>query len=161
MMDLRQGARGQAGAGWATILFLWGIAWAAWLPCTAQQPGADNEAATLRTLEAQRFAAQSRHDNRELELILDSDLVWIESGKLLTKGEYLSQLKLSAAQPAVAMEAMTVRRYGDAAIVIGSYREKHAPGAKASAERWRFEDTWVYKAPRWVLVSAAASPEAK
>jgi Domain of unknown function (DUF4440) len=161
MMNLRQSARRQAGAGFAAILFLWGIAWAAWLPCMAQQASAGNEAATLRTLETQRFAAQSRHDNRELELILDSDLVWVESGKLLTKGEYLSQLKLSAAQPAAAMEAMTVKRFGDAAIVIGSYREKHAPGAKASAERWRFEDTWVFKAQRWVLVAAAASPEAK
>ena len=127
---------------------------------SAQEAGEGDAATTIRRLEAQRFAAQSRRDSQALESILDNDVVCIESGRLLAKGEYLLQLKTSA-QPAAALEAMTVRRFGDAAVVVGSYREKRAAGAKTTAERWRFEDTWVYKGQRWVLVSAAASPEAK
>ncbi len=153
--------------GFAKIVFLLGVIGAAGLAGGAQERN-DQErnngdtATTIRALEMQWFAAQARHDNRSLDLIFDNDLVYIEYGRTLTKGDYLLRLKTSVAQPGEAVpEAMTVRQFGNAVIVVGTYRERRTAGAKTWAARWRFVDTWVYQARSWVLVSAGAAQVAK
>jgi len=59
------------------------------------------------------------------------------------------------------MEPMTVRTFGNTAIVVGSYKESHLDRATRTLQQWRFVDTWVYKKKGWVLVAAAAAPVAK
>jgi len=53
---------------------------------------------------------------------------------------------------------MSVRTFGNTAIVVGTYRERAVKGEKVQLRRWRFIDTWVYKKNGWVLVAAAAAP---
>jgi hypothetical protein len=133
---------------------------AASLPVSAQETTEGEVATAIRALEHQWFEAQSRHDNRALDLIFDNALVYVEYGRLITKGDYLLQVK--AAKPGasqISMEAMTVHTFGEAAIVVGSYRDNSALSGKSV--RWRFVDTWVRKNGRWMLVAAAAAPFAK
>ena len=56
---------------------------------------------------------------------------------------------------------MTVRQFGDTAIVVGTYRERQSKGGQREVKRWRFVDTWVRKKNGWVLVAAAAAPISK
>ena len=91
-----------------------------------------------------------------LNLIFDNALVYVEYGQLVTKGDYLARVKQEA--PQIAMEAMTVRQFGNTAIVIGAYREWQAKSGQRELRRWRFIDTCVRKKEGWVLVAAAAAP---
>ncbi|PYX47100.1 MAG: hypothetical protein DMG79_14750 [Acidobacteria bacterium] len=124
--------------------------------------GKGNESGTasaIRALEREWVEGQSRNNNRALDLIFDNALVYVEYGKLISKGEYLSRIKWAApSEGQIAMEPMTVRLFGSTAIVIGTYSEKLAKGGTPAVRHWRFVDTWVYKKGGWVLVAAAAAP---
>jgi len=138
------------------------------LICAASQPvsaqeEADGDAATaIRALEHEWAEAQSRNDSRSLDLIFDDALVYIEYGRLVTKGDYL--LRVKSAKPSlqlIVMEGLMVRAFGNTVIAIGSYRETQVKDGKSLLKRWRFVDTWVYENGRWMLVAAAAAPALK
>jgi len=113
----------------------------------------------IRSLEREWVEAQSRHDSRALNMIFDNALVYLEYGRLVTKGEYLSRLNGTGSELSqVVMEPMTVRIFGGTAIAIGSYRESYVQAGRVRRKRWRFLDTWVYKKGSWMLVAAAATP---
>jgi len=131
---------------------------AAW----GQESSDPGTAAAIRALEKQWTVGQARNDNRALDMIFDNALVYVEYGRLLSKGEYLSRIK---AQPTnldqISMEPMSVRTFGDTAIVVGTYTESQVIRGKRTMQQWRFVDTWVYKKKGWVLVAAAAAPVAR
>jgi hypothetical protein len=132
------------------------------LTAAGQQAAEENTAASIRALEHEWTEGQSRNDNRALNLIFDNGLVYVEYGRLLTKGEYLSRIKHNILpSDEIVTEAMTVRIFGSTAIAVGTYREKRLKSGKAGWQRWRFIDTWVFKKGGWVLVSAAATRVAK
>ena len=134
---------------------------AASAPVFAQKPG-DDPATAVQTLEHAWFEAQSHHDNHALDLIFDNALVYIEHGRLMTKGDYLLSVRSTQLQlQQIAMEANSVRMFGNTAIVVGVYLEKDTAAGKPLAKRRRFVDTWVYKKGHWMLVAAAAVPIAK
>ena len=111
----------------------------------------------IRALEHDWVDGQSHNDNRALDLIFDNSLVYIEYGKLMSKGEYLSRIRQAGpALSQIVMEAMTVRVSGRTAVTVGTYREREV--GKSGVKRGRFVDTWVNKKGGWVLVAAAAAP---
>ncbi len=115
--------------------------------------------AAIRALEQQWAEAQSRNDNRALDLIFDNFLVYVEYGNLVTKGEYLARIKVAGPQLSqIIMERMSVRMFGSTAIVVGTYRERDLRNGRPRLTRWRFIDTWVYERAGWVLVAAGAAP---
>jgi len=119
----------------------------------------ENTATEIRALEHVWNEAEARNNNRALDLIFDNALVYVEYGKVMTKGEYL--LRIRTERPhmqQVVMEGITVRTFDSAAIVVGIYREKDVKDGKVSVSRWRFIDTWVKKQAGWLLVAAASSP---
>jgi hypothetical protein len=128
----------------------------------AQEAGGGDAATAVRVLEGERVKAQSRNDNDALDLILDNALVYIEYGKVISKGDYLSRVKSAKPQPQqIVLEAMTVRTFGNTTIVVGTYRETDVKAGKPLLKRWRFVDTWVHQKGRWMLVAAASAPLAK
>ncbi len=132
------------------------------LSVPAQTAPEDDDAQTIRSLEHAWFEAQSHNDNRALDLIFDNALVYMEYGRLISKGDYL--LRVRSAKPQleqIVMEAMTVHTFGSTAIVVGSYRETGVKDGKSLLQRWRFVDTWVYEKGRWMLVAAGAAPLSK
>jgi ketosteroid isomerase-like protein len=129
---------------------------ATWL--SAQQTDAAASGA-IRALEHEWFEAQSHNDNRALNLILDQNVVYVEYGRLVTKADYLLRIRhQDASANNVVMEPMTVRVFGNTAIVTGSYRETQRQGGMRNFVRWRFVDTWVYKEHGWVLIAAGSTP---
>ena len=55
-------------------------------------------AAAIRALNTQWADGQSRNDNGVLDLIFDNSLVYVEYGKLVSKGEYLLRVKSAGSQ---------------------------------------------------------------
>jgi hypothetical protein len=132
------------------------------LAASAQEAADGDTATAIRALESERVEAQSRSDNRTLDLIFDNALVYIDCGSLITKGDYLLSVRSVKPQlQQIVMEAMTVRTLGGTAITVGTYRETGMKNGKPLLKRWRFVDTWVYKKGRWMLVAAAAVPVSK
>lgn len=73
--------------------------------------------------------AQTTHDpdiESKIVALENVALVYVEYGQLVTKGDYLARIKQES--PQIAMEAMTVRQFGDTAIVVGTYRERQSRG---------------------------------
>ena len=128
---------------------------AAW----GQESSDPGTAAVIRALEKQWTVGQARNENRALDMIFDNALIYVEYGRLVSKGEYLSRIK---AQPTsvdqISMEPMTVRTFGNTAVVVGSYTESRVDHGTRTLQQWRFVDTWVYKKNGWALVAAAAAP---
>jgi hypothetical protein len=145
-----------------TIGLLFLLVCAMSLPVSTQEAAESDAATSIRALEHEWAEAQSRNDNRSLDLIFDNALVYIEYGRLVTKGDYL--LRVRSAKPPlqlIVMEALTVRTFDSTVIVVGSYRETEVKDGKSLMKRWRFVDTWVYEKGRWMLVAAAAAPVSK
>jgi Domain of unknown function (DUF4440) len=128
----------------------------------AQEGNEGGAATTIRALEKKWSDAQSRNDNRSLDLIFDNALVYVEYGQLVSKGEYLARIK-QATSPLdqIVPEPMTVRTFGTTAIVVGTYREISVKDGKTLLRQWRFIDTWVNKKGSWVLVAAGAASVSK
>jgi hypothetical protein len=128
---------------------------------TAQQPSDPGTVAAIRALEKEWTVGQGRNDNRTLDLIFDNRLIYIEYGRLVSKGEYLARIKREPTEAnQVRMETISVRTFGGTAVVVGSYVENTSKKA-LSARRWRFVDTWVYEKNGWVLVAAGAAPASR
>jgi hypothetical protein len=142
-----------------TIIWLLIIAFASVLSASAQESGGSRAESAIDALERAWAVAQARNDNAALDLIFDNALVYVEYGKLMTKADYLQRIhKESPSLQQVVMEPMTIRIFGNTAVVVGTYREKDIVDGKPVLQHWRYMDTWVYKARGWVLVSAAAAP---
>jgi hypothetical protein len=129
---------------------------------SAKEPDDSDAAMAVRALEGERVKAQSHNDNYALDLVFDNALVYIEYGKLITKGDYLLRVKSAKPQSQqIVLEAMTVRTVENTAVVVGTCRETDVKGGKSLPKRWRFVDTWVNKKGSWMLVAAAAVPLSK
>ena len=114
---------------------------------------------TIRSLEREWVDAQSRNNNRALDLILDNSVVYVEYGHLVSKADYLLRIKHQhPSTDEIVMEPITVRVFGSTAIVTGSYRETQHKAGTHTVTRWRFVDTWAYKKYGWVLIAAGSTP---
>jgi Domain of unknown function (DUF4440) len=140
--------------GWLLILVCAGL-----LRVRAQEGGKGGATTAVLAQEQAWSDAESRNDNRALEQIFDNALVFIEDGRLATKGECLARVRLAGSHPRQIVAAATaVHFFGSAAVVVGTYHELAVKDGKASPKAWRFIDTWVNKQGRWMLVAAGASP---
>ena len=133
-----------------------------WVACgvASGQPGENSgSVAVIRALEREWSVGQSRSDTRVLDLIFDNGLIYVEYGKLVSKGEYLARIKHEDPQlDQVILEGVSVHTFGTTALAVGTYREKNSRNGGAESIRHRFIDTWVYENGRWMLVAAAAAP---
>ena len=137
-------------------VFLLGSLIATW--SSAQQTDATASGA-IRALEREWVDAQSKNDNRALDLILDNSVVYVEYGQLVSKADYLLRIKhQDPSTDEIAFEPITVRVFGNTAVVTGSYGETQRKGGTRTFTHWRFVDTWVYKKHGWVLVAAGSAP---
>jgi hypothetical protein len=127
------------------------------VPVWGQQSN-EGTATAIRALEHEWADGQSHNDNRVLDLIFDNALVYVEYGRLVSKGDYLARIKREdASLSQIVLESVTVRTFGNTAIAVGAYRERQMKPGRSTVMHWRFVDTWVYKKNAWVLVAAAAS----
>lgn len=104
--------------------------------------------------------AQERGDAKALSSIFDDALIYVDfDGKLLTKAEYMARVKANNTHmQQIVAEEMNVKMFGNAAIVVGTYRVKGIENGKPYVKRGRFTDTWVLRGTNWICVAAETTP---
>jgi ketosteroid isomerase-like protein len=122
---------------------------------TAQDASPAEASSTLIALEALWNQALQANDINALNRILDDGFVIVDSsGRLLTKGERLAQVRTSQGMQ-FKLESVAVHLHGDTAVVTGVYQTKSALPGKRSE---RFVDTWRYKNGSWVSIARLLTP---
>jgi hypothetical protein len=145
------------GTGWLLVFACAGL-----LMARAQEAGESSSRRAVLALEQSWSDAEARGDIPSLDRIFDNALVYIENGRLMTRGEWLSRMRSAGAHARqIELGTTTVQIFGSTAIVVGSYGDRGAKDGKTLVRRWRFIDTWVNKQGTWVLVATGSAPLAK
>lgn len=145
--------------GSATICLLLSILSAA--PSLSAQESAESAAkSNILALEYAWNQAEEHGDIKALGAIFDNALVLIDwDGKVLTKAEYLAQVKTDAAVvEQVTTEKLEVRVFDRSAIVIGIYSIRGVNKGKPYVSRRRFLDTWALIDGRWLCIGSESTP---
>lgn len=79
-------------------------------------------------------------------------------GRTQTKSEYLSELSSrSRTNQAIANEDVSLRAYGDTAVVTGVSIQSGVSGGKPWSGRFRFTRVWVLRDGGWTMVASHSS----
>jgi len=125
-----------------------------------QEPDRDSRAVNeIRSLEHSKFDALQRKDNATLDTIFDDAGMQVDQdGSLWTKADFLANSRSSTTKILrIAPESMSLRVFGDVALVIGIYEERGLKAGHPYVKRCRFIDTWAFKKGKWVCIAATAT----
>jgi uncharacterized protein (TIGR02246 family) len=117
---------------------------------------------TIRQLERARREAMLRGDAQALSRLLADDYVGTGAhGKVRSKAELVADYSSGTVKyESITEDDVTVRQYGNAAVVTGRTKSKGKEGGKAFDAEHRFTRVWVQAPGRWSLVAAHSSPVA-
>ena len=117
---------------------------------------ADKPETVVARLDAERFQAMQKADVLSLERLLAPDLSYTHSsGKVDTKASFVEAVK-SGGLHYVSIEApedVTVRSYGETAIVTGQSRMTVVNAGQEMRVHLRFTDVWVRRDGGWQMVA--------
>jgi ketosteroid isomerase-like protein len=123
----------------------------------AQQPKADSDAAisqTLQSVEQAWLNAEKNHDAAAFEKIAADDWIAITpEGKSQTKAERAAEIKSTHITSAT-MGDMTVRVFGDAAVVTGTDNEVTMEDGKKASDHYVWTDVFVKRNGKWLAVAS-------
>ena len=120
------------------------------------QPTAGGETAQdIRALEARRFESMTKSDTIALRSLLADDLVYIHSnGKTESKNAFIRSIASGQTiYKSVQTEGLSVRVYGQTAIVTGLARVHVLMDGNDLNLRLRYTDAYVKRQDRWQLVT--------
>jgi ketosteroid isomerase-like protein len=125
----------------------------------AQQKSIDDEGGRVLALENAWNHALEAKDAKALDMILASTFVAIDiDGSVSSKSEFLASIKAPGYQPSQAVtEQSNVQVYGDAAVVVGTFRVKGTEKGKPYVHRERFADTWIKINGTWQCVASTGT----
>lgn len=115
----------------------------------------------LLTADRGFFAALVAADVAALARLVADDFVIVDvfSGSQAAKKELVDGLATGVLRfTAIEPEGATVRRYGDAAVVVGATRMRGTFGDNAFAVHSRYTHVFVAVGEEWKLVSAQGTP---
>ena len=117
--------------------------------------------AALQAREAERCAALMRGDADALDAMLAEDLVHIHlNGKADGKAAYLAGVREAYTFRALSRGALTIRCYGDVAVMTGQLSQKlevRATGAVMDV-RAMTTQTWLHRDGAWLLTTCHNAP---
>ncbi len=133
----------------------------------AQQKSTSDDGGRVLALENAWNHALESKDAKALDMVLANTFVSIDiDGSISSKSEFLASIKSPDYKPSQAVtEHSNVQVYGDAAVVVGTFRVKGTEKGKPYVHRERFVDTWIRINGTWQCVATtgtliAAKPEA-
>jgi len=135
-------------------ILLLGVAWA-----VAQQKSMDDEGGRVLAFENAWHRALEAKDAKALDMILANKFVSIDiDGSVSSKSEFLASIKAPDYQPSQAVtEQSNVQIYGNAAVVVGTFRVKGTEKGKPYVHRERFVDTWIKMNVTWQCVATTGT----
>ncbi len=118
---------------------------------------------TLMQMERDWNQATLTKDYKTLNRIMAEDWVGIDfKGVTTTKAESIAELKAGESRnESVELGDMTVRVYGNSAVVIGSDTEKSRYQGKDSSGKYAWMDVFVKRNGRWQAVASEATKISK
>jgi ketosteroid isomerase-like protein len=113
----------------------------------------------IRQLERAWNEAEARHDMTAVTNIVGEKLSYVDfDGSIKNKAEYLKDVLDTPYQADhLYDEGLTVTIYGNAAVVVGIYRETGTSKGKKYVHRVRFTDTWIKQANVWRCVASQST----
>ncbi len=129
---------------WAALLFL--------CACTGLKANPDED---VEQLERRRFAAMVAQDIAALEPLLADDLTYGHSnGEFQNKSEFLETIRGGRLRyEAIGVQGLSVRHYGNVAIVTGQILISGRAGTEPVTLNLRYTDAHVKRDGRWQLVA--------
>ncbi len=122
----------------------------------AQENAAASDEIQIRQLERAWNQAETKQEVKEVANLVDDTLVYTDyDGSLMNKAEYLKWVA-APEQKADHLydEGLTVHVYGNAAVVVGIYRESGTNKGKHYLIRSRYTDTWIKRDAVWRCVAS-------
>jgi len=115
------------------------------------KPAPSGDEIQIRQLERAWNEAEARHDPAAVTNIVADTLTYIDfDGSIMNKAEYIQDVtKTSYQADHLYDEGLTVTVYGNAAVVVGIYRETGTSKGKSYTHRVRFTDTWIKQNGVW------------
>ena len=128
-------------------------------PGAQDKPAPSGDEIQIRQLERAWNEAEARHDPAAVTNIVAETLTYIDfDGSLLNKAEYLRDVTKTAYQADhLYDEGLAVTVYGNAAVVVGIYRDTGTSKGKPYVHRVRFTDTWIKQSNVWRCVSSQST----
>ncbi|MFY9980130.1 MAG: nuclear transport factor 2 family protein [Candidatus Sulfotelmatobacter sp.] len=126
---------------------------------TGQIPKDNSQPTRLLLMEHLWNEAQVNRDARSLDAMIGANFVNTEyDGEVSDRAKFLADIK----DPQFNLTTLTIQdpkvsMYGDAAVVVGSYRTKGTYAGKPYEHVGRFTDTWVFVDGRWQCVASHTS----
>jgi ketosteroid isomerase-like protein len=122
----------------------------------AQEKHVDSDEIQIRQLERAWNQAEAKQEVKEVANLVDDTLVYTDyDGSIMNKAEYLKWVA-APEQKADHLydEGLTVHVYGNAAVVVGIYRESGTNKGKRYVVRSRYTDTWIKRDGVWRCVAS-------
>jgi hypothetical protein len=125
----------------------------------AQKNKPTGEEGRLLALESAWNHAEQSKDAHAMEQLLAETFVYVDyDGTLMNRKQYLSSVMKNKVQDEqINNDGMTVRLYGNAAVVTGAYRDKGVEKGKPFVRRGRFTDTWINDKGTWRCVASQST----
>jgi uncharacterized protein (TIGR02246 family) len=125
-------------------------------------PSQAGDVAELSRLEAVWNDAHRSGDAEALNRLFSDDLlITVPSMAPMTKAEVLGVTRSGRLKfPRYESSDVSVRVYGDAAVVTGRLQRTRAMGDRVMEDDWRFTKVFVRQAGSWRVVAFHASPAA-
>jgi ketosteroid isomerase-like protein len=119
----------------------------------------DDEGGRVLAFENAWNHALEAKDAKALDMILANTFVSIDiDGSISSKSEFLASIKAPDYQPSQAVtEQSNVQVYGNAAVVVGTFRVKGTEKGKPYVHRERFVDTWIKFNGTWQCVATTGT----
>jgi ketosteroid isomerase-like protein len=116
-----------------------------------EKSNASNDEIQIKQLERAWNQAEAHHDVVAVTAIVADTLTYIDfDGSIMNKSVYLHDVTSTSYQADhLYDEGLTVTVYGNAAIVVGVYRETGTSKGKKYTHRVRFTDTWIKQSGVW------------
>jgi ketosteroid isomerase-like protein len=129
-----------------------------WAQVVGPKPLSSDPAEEIRALEAAFDEAIVRSDVSVLDKMTSDDFTLISlNGQLHAKAEVLKYFATHASEYEYRKtDELTVRMYGDAAVVIGRTTQTVQENGKDRSDAYRFTRLYIRKKGRWLL--AASQP---
>jgi ketosteroid isomerase-like protein len=121
-----------------------------------EKPASSSDEIQVKQLERAWNEAEARHDVGAVTAIVADTLTYIDfDGSIMNKTEYLKDVTKTAYQADhLYDQGLNVVVYGNAAVVVGIYRETGTSKGKAYVHRVRFTDTWIRRGGVWQCVAS-------
>jgi ketosteroid isomerase-like protein len=102
---------------------------------------------------------RQRSDVAALDKLIDADFVLVHSdGRVQHKADYLSDLSSkSRVNGQIANQDVTIREYGDLAVVNGVSVQSGISNGKPWSGKFRFTRVWMKRGGEWTIVSSHSS----